>query len=473
MTDSRWSASTSARPASRRSRSRPTARSSPRRRRSYGLSTPQPGWSEQDPEDWWRASEAALARLGVEPARVGLSGQMHGLVCLDEQRPGPPSGDPLERPAHGGGVRGDRGARRARAPHRAHRQPRADGLHGAEAPLAPPPRAGRLRAHPPDRAAEGLRPPPADRRVGDRRGGRLRHAPVRRRTSALERRGSRRARHPGRVASAGQRVDRDRRGGRPAGGRARRGRRSSRARSRSSSAPRASSSPRCPKYAHDPQARVHAFCHAVPDTWEAMGVMLNAAGSLRWFRDALAPGTSFDELTAEAARWERRSRRRDSSCRTSRASARRTPTRTRAASSPASRSATIAARSCAPCSRASPTACATRSSSCASSASRRRAGRASGGGARSRLWLEIVASVLDLPLERSVVDEGSAYGAALLAGVAGGTFASARGGGRGVCSSARDGRAEPCWARRYGEGYARFRALYPAIRGVEERQSWG
>ena len=51
----------------------------------YGLSTPQPGWSEQDPEDWWRASQAALARLGVDTQRVGLSGQMHGLVCLDER----------------------------------------------------------------------------------------------------------------------------------------------------------------------------------------------------------------------------------------------------------------------------------------------------------------------------------------------------------------------------------------------------
>ena len=51
----------------------------------YGLSAPQPGWSEQDPEDWWRASQAALARLGVADGRVGLSGQMHGLVCLGER----------------------------------------------------------------------------------------------------------------------------------------------------------------------------------------------------------------------------------------------------------------------------------------------------------------------------------------------------------------------------------------------------
>ena len=44
-------------------------------------------------------------------------------------------------------------------------------------------------------------------------------------------------------------------------------------------------------------------------------------------------------------------------------------------------------------------------------------GRVSGGGARSELWLKIVASVLGLPLERTSADEGAAYGAALLGGV--------------------------------------------------------
>jgi xylulokinase len=60
---------------------------------SYPLSTPRPGWAEQDPEDWWRATEQALAQLGVdEPAGIGLSGQMHGLVALD-------SADRVIRPA--------------------------------------------------------------------------------------------------------------------------------------------------------------------------------------------------------------------------------------------------------------------------------------------------------------------------------------------------------------------------------------
>ena len=55
-----------------------------------GLSRPQPLWSEQDPQDWWRALEQAMAQLGSQAPTalagvraVGLSGQMHGAVLLD------------------------------------------------------------------------------------------------------------------------------------------------------------------------------------------------------------------------------------------------------------------------------------------------------------------------------------------------------------------------------------------------------
>jgi xylulokinase len=55
------------------------------------LSTPNPLWSEQNPHDWWDASaqsiRQALAQAGVEGSAVqaiGLTGQMHGLVLLDE-----------------------------------------------------------------------------------------------------------------------------------------------------------------------------------------------------------------------------------------------------------------------------------------------------------------------------------------------------------------------------------------------------
>jgi xylulokinase len=52
---------------------------------------------------------------------------------------------------------------------------------------------------------------------------------------------------------------------------------------------------------HERRGRIHAFCHAVPGRWHMMSVMLSAAGSLRWFRDALAPGVPYDELVAGAA----------------------------------------------------------------------------------------------------------------------------------------------------------------------------
>jgi xylulokinase len=49
------------------------------------------------------------------------------------------------------------------------------------------------------------------------------------------------------------------------------------------------------------RGRVHAFCHAVPGRWHMMSVMLSAAGSLRWFRDAVAPGAGYDDLMSAAA----------------------------------------------------------------------------------------------------------------------------------------------------------------------------
>ncbi len=54
------------------------------------VSRPQPLWSEQDPEAWWRATEAAVAALRGRQAKamaavrgIGLSGQMHGATLLD------------------------------------------------------------------------------------------------------------------------------------------------------------------------------------------------------------------------------------------------------------------------------------------------------------------------------------------------------------------------------------------------------
>ena len=53
--------------------------------------------------------------------------------------------------------------------------------------------------------------------------------------------------------------------------------------------------------ATDPAGRLHTFCHAIPDRWHVMGVTQAAGLSLRWFRDLLAAGVSYDQLTGEAA----------------------------------------------------------------------------------------------------------------------------------------------------------------------------
>ena len=53
----------------------------------YRLMSPRPGWTEQDPEDWWEGAKVALGRVGGEVggeiAGLGLTGQMHGSVFLD------------------------------------------------------------------------------------------------------------------------------------------------------------------------------------------------------------------------------------------------------------------------------------------------------------------------------------------------------------------------------------------------------
>ena len=55
------------------------------------------------------------------------------------------------------------------------------------------------------------------------------------------------------------------------------------------------------KPAYDPAGRVHTFCHAIPNAWHVMGVTQGAGLSLQWFRNRFAPGTDYDDLTAEAA----------------------------------------------------------------------------------------------------------------------------------------------------------------------------
>ncbi len=55
------------------------------------------------------------------------------------------------------------------------------------------------------------------------------------------------------------------------------------------------------QYQPEPDGRLHTFCHAVPGQWFHMGVMLSAAGGMRWLHDAVAAGSSYDQLSDLAA----------------------------------------------------------------------------------------------------------------------------------------------------------------------------
>jgi xylulokinase len=416
----------------------------------YPLSIPQPGWAEQDPEDWWRATERALASANEPP---GLTGQMHGLVLLDadgrvlrpailwnDQRTGAECAEieatiGLSRLIE---LTGNRALPGFTAPKllwvRKHEPEvwsriahvllpkdyvrfRLTGEHAIDAAEASGTLlfdvAGRRWS---EEVCDALEIPlewlPAVSEsteiggAGDQQAGALGVGVV----------------EPGPVSVV----------------------------LGTSGVVFAA----LEGYRADPEARVHVFCHAVPDTWEAMGVMLSAAGS-------------YDELVAEAARWPAGT---EGVTFLPYLQGERTPHAdpdARGAFTGLSlrhdRGALVRAvlegvayglRDSLELLRelgVEPT-----------------VGRVSGGGARSELWLKIVASVLGIPLERTAVEEGAAYGAALLGGVASGVFADAHE-AVAACVRVRDAvEPDPEWARVYDEGYARFRSLYPALRRLEE-----
>jgi xylulokinase len=194
-----------------------------------------------------------------------------------------------------------------------------------------------------------------------------------------------------------------------------------------------------------------------------MGVMLSAAGSLQWLHDAIAPGVPFDELLAEAERWPPGTEGLQFA---PYLAGERTPH-----ADPDARGAFVGLslrhdRGALVRAVLEGVAYGLRDSLelLRALGVQPEVGRVSGGGARSELWREIVASVLDLPLETTAVEEGSAYGAALLAGCRAGAFADPQQAAA-RCVRVR-GRTEPNaeWASAYADGYERFRRLYPALR---------
>jgi xylulokinase len=95
--------------------------------------------------------------------------------------------------------------------------------------------------------------------------------------------------------------------------------------------------------------------------------------------------------------------------------------------------------------------------------------RATGGGARSALWRELQADVYGVPIHRTTADEGPAYGAALLSGVAAGIYSDVEA----ACSTVqlRDEVTEPDPERTriYDQLYEVYRSLYPATKEAMHR----
>jgi xylulokinase len=216
-----------------------------------------------------------------------------------------------------------------------------------------------------------------------------------------------------------------------------------------------------PAYAPDPEARVHVFCHAVPGTWHAMGVMLSAAGSAAWFRRALR--ADFDVLDDEAAAWQPGA---EGLLFAPYLAGERTPYPDPDARGAFTGMSLRHDRGALWRAVLEGVAYGLRDSLelLRALGVEPRAARVSGGGARSPLWRSIVAAVLDLPLELTEYEEGSAFGAALLAGVRARAFADVS---EAVARCVRvRAPVEPDtgWRDAYAEGYGRFRTLYPALR---------
>jgi xylulokinase len=215
------------------------------------------------------------------------------------------------------------------------------------------------------------------------------------------------------------------------------------------------------KFAADPQGRVHAFCHAVPGAWHAMGVMLSAAGSLRWQRDAVAAGADYDELLAHARAWPAGS---EGLLFLPYLAGERTPH-----ADPDARGAFVGLsvrhdRGALVRAVLEGVALDLRDSLdlIVELGARPEIGRASGGGARGELWLRIVASAPELPLERVAVDEGAAFGAAILGGVA-----------AGVWSDVHEGAAATVRVREGIEPVPEWVEVYRDLRARYERRAGG
>ena len=215
--------------------------------------------------------------------------------------------------------------------------------------------------------------------------------------------------------------------------------------------------------AYDPAGRVHTFCHAVPDKWHVMGVTQGAGLSLQWFRNQLcAPGVSYDDLTSEAATavagsqglfWlpylmGERTPHLDATARGGWVGMTARHTRADLVRS-LIEGVSYSQKDCldiieklgVPISSV----------------------RVSGGGARSPFWRQLLADIFGKPVVTLETQEGSAYGAALLALVGTGEFATVPEVCRAAIREVETVEPDAGRASGYAERHSIYQSLYPAL----------
>jgi xylulokinase len=211
----------------------------------------------------------------------------------------------------------------------------------------------------------------------------------------------------------------------------------------------------------DPSGRIHAFAHSVPGRYCLLAVTLSAGGSLRWWRDQT--GLGYDELVAEASNAPAGS---EGLVFLPYLTGERTPhldpTATGAFIGLTARhtrghmtralmeGVVFALRDGIEIMRGldvRPTEI-----------------RATGGGATSPLWLQLQADIYGTPVHRLAIEEGAAYGAALLGHVTAGTFADVNEATSVVRTLDETTDPDPKRVARYDEIYGVYRGLYARLR---------
>lgn len=214
----------------------------------------------------------------------------------------------------------------------------------------------------------------------------------------------------------------------------------------------------------EPEGRLHAFCHAVPGMWHFMGVMLSAAGSLQWYRDTLAPGLSFDELLEQAATIQAGS---EGLQFLPYLSGERTPH-----PDPLARGAFIGLtlrHGRGHMTRAVLEGVAFGLKDSFTLIQNAGLGpikqvRASGGGTKGALWRQILASVLEVELVTVNTAEAAAFGAALLAGVGAGNWPDVPAACRASVKITGTTLSDSLQVDAYRKAYLLYQELYPALK---------